>query len=282
MAFILIVTASPVALARGAAARDCPPCPESARALRREAIDAALERAREQRAQVFARAAALRDAGDPREVAYYFSETAAVLDDPVLAVEAAEARLSIPGPEGLREAQRDLEIARVLLAGVIDPSRDPGRDARLTRVSRSEVDTLSRRCDAIESAIAQGMQQLAAKARVEKRGRQELRAGAVLASLGGGGLLLLAGGLGVVRDRSEKLDQARQNETPADSGSLDAQRARGTTMIATGAVIAAVGLIVGSTLIGVGDRDMRSGRSRPGERVRVVPAVGGVVLMGSF
>ena len=282
MAFIMVVTSTSPALARTAATRSCRSRPECVQKLRREAIEEAVEQARVQRAEVLVKADALRGAGDPRAVASYLGETAAELDDPVLAVEAAEARLGVPGLDGLRETRRDLEIARAMIAGLSDPEVDSTRDARTARVDRSEVGALSKRCDAIEVAVAQRIRRLTAKAKVERRGRQELGAGTVMASLGVGGLVLLAGGLGVVHDRNEKLEKVRGNEAAYDLTSLDAQHTRGTAMVASGAVIAAMGLVIGATVIGVGVRDIRSGRSRRDERVRVVPAVGGFVFMGRF
>jgi hypothetical protein len=53
-------------------------------------------------------------------------------------------------------------------------------------------------------------------------------------------------------------------------------------MLAAGAVAGVIGMALGIALVGAGARDMKQARAGLTSRIRVTPALGGLVISGRF
>jgi hypothetical protein len=243
----------------------------------------ALAAAREQRAEVVAEARALSRGDDPRRGAARLAEAAVELDDPALTVEAAAAYHELRTKESSLAALRLVSAAREQLAALPDAEADASVDVLTVRVSRGEVEDLLARCAVLDEEATKLHQQILERERLERRGRKEIRVGAVLTSVGVAGLGVFIGGLAVNANRQDKLDAVRGEEQRYDLSGLDAQGGRATGMIAAGAVVGALGLVAGAVLLGTGARDLRASRvQRRHARIQVAPTATGLLVFGRF
>jgi hypothetical protein len=183
----------------------------------------ALAAAREQRAEVVAEARALSRGDDPRRGAARLAEAAVELDDPALTVEAAAAYHELRTKESSLAALRLVSAAREQLAALPDAEADASVDVLTVRVSRGEVEDLLARCAVLDEEATKLHQQILERERLERRGRKEIRVGAVLTSVGVAGLGVFIGGLAVNANRQDKLDAVRGEEQRYDLSGLDAQ-----------------------------------------------------------
>ena len=92
-------------------------------------------------------------------------------------------------PLAADEAVESLEAARDLLAKTGDPAADRSIDPRTARVAHASIADLLERCDAVEGRLARRTAEL----RLQRRGRQEITAGASLLFVGLTGVGVLAG-----------------------------------------------------------------------------------------
>lgn len=281
----LLATLLAVAVAAPAPASAAPTAAKSkqrpaARSKRAGQLEKALADARSERAEVLAQA---RADGDPQVGAARLAEAALALEDPALAVEAAAAYHDLRTRDSALEALRLVSGAREQLAAYVDPELDRSVDVTMVRLTAAEVDDLLARCAVLDEQATALHQKIVARQRVERRGRKEIRAGAVATGLGVAGLGLLVGGLAVRADRRDKLGAIAGDEQRYDLSGLDAQGDRAGAMITAGALTGVLGLVTGAVLLGLGARDLRGARpSGRHARVQVTPTTGGVLVVGRF
>lgn len=120
--------------------------------------------------------------------------------------------------------------------------------------------------------------------RVEGQSRRlprEARAGIVMTGIGLGGLGLVVAGFVVDRDRQRKQERLQGQEGRFNVTSLGDQKERASAMVAAGAVLAGIGVSLGTGLLVASLR-----RSTPvkGRRtsVQVKARMGGLMLIGRF
>ncbi|MEZ4449126.1 MAG: hypothetical protein R3B09_06570 [Nannocystaceae bacterium] len=99
-------------------------------------------------------------------------------------------------------------------------------DPAAARVRASDTPALLQRLVAIDASATARERKLRAAEQLARRGTQELRAGAVLTSIGVGGLALFGSGFGVEYDRRRKLDAIRGHESEYDLRGCPAERWR--------------------------------------------------------
>lgn len=132
-----------------------------------------------------------------------------------------------------------------------------------------------------EPAVTKPASQTAAAERLRRRGRAELITGAVFMAAGLTGFGVLGAGVFIKRNADQDLEEA-EGRTEVDLDPLYAQQKQGETMLAAGAVAGVIGMALGIALVGAGARDMKQGRAGLTSRVRVTPALGGLVISGRF
>lgn len=244
-------------------------------------LQAAIDKAQVEREAALERVRPLIVGGRHEQAAGRLREAALTYDDPVLYLEAADQFLAAAGRRRLgplTDGRAAVDAARALLAATGDPGREADLDVRAARISADAVDALTGRADELQRAFAARERQL----RGELRGRQELGAGAGLLAVGLTGVGVLAGGLVYRAAGRRELDAIAGHEAEYDLGALDDQGRRADAMIGAGAVIGAIGVALGATLLGLGARDLRR-PARPGvAALRVAPTLGGLVLGGRF
>ncbi len=245
-----------------------------------------LDKAQREREQELARVQPLVDNGQDEKAAHRLVTAALTYNDPVLHIEAAERFLAAADRrhlDALTRARESLEAARDLLAKTGDPAADRSIDPRTARVAHASIADLLERCDAVEGRLARRTAEL----RLQRRGRQEITAGASLLFVGLTGVGVLAGGVAYRAARKRELAGIAGHESEYDLGDLDAQGRRADAMIGVGAVVTVVGAALGVSLMAIGARDLR-GRDIGGKetsrqaRLQVAPTLGGLVLSGRF
>lgn len=226
---------------------------------------APLDRAAAERAPIEELARAQARAGALADAARTLGVGAAAYHDPLLHLAAADAHLALAhrrGRAGRDDADRCIAHAR-------EAQRLLADDARVPPGQRDEL-----------SARAERLLRDAARhrdTRTERRsGRGLLLAGSVLTGTGLVGVGVMARGLAVNKISDREL--AREGAwTDAQLAPLHAQKERGETMLAAGAVAGAMGLALGVALLAAGARNLRAARS-----LRAAPTLGGLVLVGRF
>jgi hypothetical protein len=250
--------------------------------LRKKELDAALTKAQGERDQALARVQPLLGSGHPERAANHLLESALMYSDPVLHLEAAEQFLAAADrrhPDALAKGRETAAAARTLLTSVgADPMKDLTVDVRAARVPHANLDGLLDRCAAVEHRLVLR----GAELRRQRRGRQELVTGASLLAVGLTGAGVLASGLVYRGARERELAAIAGHEAEYDLSALDAQGRRADAMIGAGAVVGALGMVLGASLVALGARDLRGKPPARHAQLRVGPTLGGLVLSGRF
>lgn len=245
-----------------------------------------LEKAQRERDHELAQVQPLVDNGQNERAAHRLVSAALTYNDPILYIEAAERFFAAADRrhlDVLARGRESLEAARDLLAQTGDPAIDKSIDLRTVRVAHASLEDLLERCDTVQGRLAGRAVEL----REQRKGRQELTAGASLLFMGLTGAGVLAGGMVYRAARKRELADIAGHESEYDLSALDAQGRRADAMIGAGAVLSVVGAVLGVSLIAIGARDLR-GRALRGKekaqqaRLQVAPTLGGLVLSGRF
>lgn len=246
---------------------------------RTKAVKSALERAESERRSILEHARSLENAGQADEAARSLVVGAEAYNDPMLHLGAAESYLKLAagkGRAGVADDDRCLTHIRIARSQLDAP---PGETPR---VDPDQHDALRAWADDLSTKAERHKAQMS----VRRNGHGQLAAGAVLATAGLASLGVMAGGLYLNRISERELD--RGEGRPEDElAPIHAQKKRGETMIAAGAIAGAVGIALGVALLTLGARDLKAARTEKlAARLRVAPAVaptfGGLVVVGRF
>ena len=107
-----------------------------------------------------------------------------------------------------------------------------------------------------------------------KLAKREMIAGGVLIGLGLVGFGILGAGVAVKGKAEDKLAK--------DPGGSTDDLERGKTMLAAGAIVGTIGVVMGLALLGEGIKDRRAARPKGLARVQVAPTFGGLMIRGRF
>lgn len=253
---------------------------------RAAAIKAQVERAEAERAPLQAEAQRLSDAGNLEGAVGLLAGGAEAMRDPVLHLAAADARQKLARRRSADLAKSDWEAslrhcerAEALLAagsaGALDAIRVDPEEAAAMRAWSQEL----------RGAAEATLPDLRRRTNpVRRNARGELIAGSIFLAGGLAGLGVMGGGFYYSRSAERELPKAEGH--PEYVVPLEAQKQRGDTMVAAGAVAGVLGVALGVTLVALGASDLKRARTEPLARVRVVPAVaptfGGLALSARF
>jgi len=241
-----------------------------------------------------------KSAGDPKSAAETLEQGAKQNGDPVLFLDAAQNYIAAgkaDRDEGLVEL--GIENARIAL-DVLHFVRSPAADPSWQVVASNEVKDLiergndlvregQRSLDSLESSgdETEGTTDEEPK-RKRKRRKGESRPGA--GAIAGGSVLLLAGVAGVAmigagaaisRNRQDEVEALELGPQDEKFKELDAQGKRANMIAYIGIPLAAVGLIGGITLLALGAKRAKAGKSTSAH-AWVMPTFGGLVVSGKF
>jgi hypothetical protein len=255
-----------------------------------------------------------REAGDLDAVARGLEDNGALLGDPVVLLEAGEARLELAERErDVAEAERAIETTSVALdiahfyvdvqAGkahsdwqVIEPRRASGlvSDAeRQIERARSIIERIERE-ELGEDASSEPGPIAAKTSDKKKRERKPMRpgtgliiAGATFTAIGATGAGLGIAGLAIGASKQREVESKTIPEEQDEVERLDAEGGRANRMGYAGVGVAAGALVIGIPLLVVGViKRKRSGDAPATARVRVSPVFAGhhngLLLSGSF
>jgi len=249
--------------------------------IRRDELQTALNTAASQRDEEVARVQPLLVGGSPEQAAIRLHEAADRLVDPVLYLEASEHYLAAADrrrPDALARGREAAKAGRALLEKQGDPMSDPTIDVRSERVAHASVAALLGRSDELQQRLATREKQL----KRQRRGRQEIGAGASLLVIGVGGGVILANGLVYRAAGRRELADIKGHEAEYDLSALDAQGRRAEGMIGAGAAVGVIGLALGVSLMVLGARDLRGERRPEMASLRIAPSFNGMAISGRF
>lgn len=246
---------------------------------RTKALKSSLERAESERKSILEHAHSLETAGQADEAARSLVVGAEAYNDPMLHLSAAESYLklaAVKGRGGVPDDDRCLTHVRIARAQLeAPPSETPRVDPDEHAALRAWSDELMTKAERHKAQMS-----------VRRNGHGQLAAGAVLTTAGLASLGVMAGGLYLNRISERELDRG-EGRPDSELEPIHAQKKRGETMIAAGAIAGAVGLALGVALLTLGARDLKAARTEKlAARLRVAPTVaptfGGLVVVGRF
>ncbi len=231
----------------------------------------------------------------PLEAARDLAVIAELDDDPALMVGAAEAALAgvgvVPGAE--EAAQLHVSAAKARIEA-LSSSDDENALLRLG-LDDAELHQLEVR---LRAATSRANVALVRSRRAEERARSlriakgEVISGAVLAGLGASGLAMMGSGIYLGRSADRELEAAGVDSlSELDAvyrAPFEQQYEQASTLTAVGAVVGAVGLALGGTLVAAGVRDLKRIGGGSGRRASLhgAPSVSrgaaGFVVGGRF